>query len=68
MAVVVKDLVWPMIGYQPHVGQRVIHRSRGRFRVVSGGRRLGKSTTGGHELVPEAALTFSLVPERKRTK
>jgi hypothetical protein len=62
VAVVVKDLVWPQIGYRPHLGQQAIHRSRKRFRVASGGRRLGKSTTGGHELVPEAALTFSLVP------
>lgn len=62
MAVVVKDLVWPQIGYVPHEGQRRFHRSRARFRVNSAGRRWGKSESGGHELVPEAALTFSLVP------
>lgn len=40
------------IGYKPHDVQLEIHKARrqSRFRVVSAGRRTGKSTAGGHEL------------------
>lgn len=51
--VVVKDKIWPSIGYNPHVGQRLVHASLARNRVNAAGRRFGKSQVGGHELMPE---------------
>lgn len=62
MTYVVKDVVWDSIGYAPHPAQRIIHRSPARHRVVACGRRWGKSTVGGHELVPEAVYTYSIIP------
>jgi len=61
MAVVVKDRVWPHLRYEPHDGQQRVHNSPARHRVASCGRRWGKSTVGGRELVPEAVYTFSLL-------
>jgi hypothetical protein len=55
-----RESVWPAIGYVPHKGQRVIHRSPARHRVAACGRRFGKSTLGGNELVPEALLTYTM--------
>lgn len=49
--------LYPKIGWKPHVGQRKVIRSRARNKVVSGGRRLGKSEIGGHDLVTEALNT-----------
>lgn len=48
--------VFDRIGYSPHAGQLKIHeaRQKHRFCVVCAGRRTGKSTTGGHALVPYA--------------
>jgi hypothetical protein len=57
---VVKDLIWPEIGYDPHAGQRDFHNTIVRHRTIAGGRRGGKSRAGGNELVPEAILTKSL--------
>lgn len=45
------------IRYSPHRGQRFIHANESRHRVVSAGRRFGKSELGGHELTPEAVVT-----------
>lgn len=45
------------IGWEPHSGQLEIAESTARNRVVSAGRRFGKSDVGGHELVPEALFT-----------
>ena len=47
-----------MCGYRPHKGQRLVHKSSARHRVVDAGRRLGKSVLGGHELVAEAISTY----------
>ena len=58
MPAVVKDRIWPHVGYDPHDGQREVHNSLARFRALAAGRRFGKSLIGGHELVPEAALTY----------
>lgn len=58
--VISKDRLWPKLGYSPNRAQRAIHRSRARFVVVSAGRRTGKSTAGGKELVPEAFRTYSM--------
>lgn len=55
-----KRAVWPGVGYEPHDGQQRIHGSRARHRVGSCGRRFGKSVVGGHELTPEALLTYHL--------
>lgn len=58
-----KSKVFNGVNYVPHRGQRTIHASRARMKVVSGGRRLGKSQIGGHELAPEAMLTYTLQEE-----
>jgi hypothetical protein len=55
--------VWPNINYKPHTGQRLVHASKVRNRVVCAGRRTGKSTLGGHELVPEALYTYTVRTE-----
>lgn len=60
MPAVVKDIVWEHAEYVPHEGQRTIHASLARNRVAACGRRFGKSTVGGLELVPEAIKTYSL--------
>jgi len=60
--VIVKNKIWPIIQYDPHDGQRMIHENTARHRVASCGRRFGKSTVGGNELIPEAAYTYSLLP------
>jgi hypothetical protein len=52
--VIVKDRIWPGLNYHPHPGQVAVHSSTARNRVHAAGRRTGKSTCGGHELVPEA--------------
>jgi hypothetical protein len=46
-------------GWNPHPKQEEIVASDSRFRVVAAGRRFGKSDVGGHELIPEAMLTYS---------
>jgi hypothetical protein len=48
--------VFDRVGYDPHSGQRLIHEAKllHRFRIVCAGRRTGKSTAGGHELLPHA--------------
>lgn len=51
--------VFEQIGYHPHPGQRRIHASVARNRVVSAGRRFGKSRVGGMELYPECVLTYT---------
>ena len=66
--------VFSEIGYQPHAVQRRIHGQMGksRFRVVCAGRRTGKSTLGGHELVPRAFEAYlnrdELSPHGKRAE
>ena len=66
--------VFAEIGYRPHAVQRRIHREmqRSRFRVVCAGRRTGKSTLGGHELVPRALEAYfnrdQLEPHGKRSE
>lgn len=49
--------IYDQIGYKPHSGQERIMSSPARHRVVSAGRRFGKSDVGGHELYPEALVT-----------
>lgn len=45
------------VGWNPHPGQEAVIKSRTRNRVVSAGRRFGKSEIGGHKLVQEAVTT-----------
>lgn len=44
-----KDLYFAKSGYEPHEGQEDIHYDRHRHRVVSNGRRWGKTLLGGKE-------------------
>ena len=56
---IARELIWPSLKYEPHEGQVKIHASTARHRLASCGRRFGKSTAGGHELIPEALVTFN---------
>lgn len=49
--------LYEKIGWTPHSGQRKVICSICRNRVVSAGRRFGKSEIGGHKLVTEALNT-----------
>lgn len=60
-----KSAVFEQISYKPHAGQRKFHRSRARHRVLVAGRRAGKSQASGHELVPEALLTYTMQEQLK---
>ena len=54
---VIASRLWGAAGYKPHAGQASVHSSRTRNRVVSGGRREGKSEVGAWELFVESILT-----------
>lgn len=56
--VLVKSRIWPALNYVPNSAQEQIHASMARHRVAAAGRRIGKSTCGGHELVPEAYRAY----------
>lgn len=56
--VLVKDKMFDHLNYTPHGGQVDIHRSPARMKVVSAGRRFGKSQIGGHELTLEGLATY----------
>lgn len=60
-----KNAIWPTVGYLPHDGQKRFHRSKARHRVNVAGRRAGKSQAAGHELTPEALLTYTMQNELK---
>lgn len=55
---IVKNRIWPAVGYDPNPAQIPIHADVSRNRVVAAGRRTGKSTAGGHELTPEAYRAY----------
>lgn len=55
-----KDLYFTRTGYEPHVGQAQIHFTSRRFRVISNGRRWGKTFLGAKEVEP-CALAMSSV-------
>lgn len=66
-----KWAVLDQIGWEPHPGQLKVAESNARNRVVSAGRRMGKSDIGGHELVPEALFTATqenMLKERKQRR
>jgi hypothetical protein len=45
-----KDVYFDQTGYTPHPGQRLVHYDNTRHRVLSNGRRWGKSMFGGKEI------------------
>lgn len=55
---IAKNRVWPALGYRPNPAQERIHAATARNRVSAAGRRTGKSTSGGHELIPEAYRAY----------
>lgn len=44
-----KDKLFKATGYKPHVGQKPVHDSEARFRVIVAGRRWGKSLSAAKE-------------------
>lgn len=63
-----KSACFREINWKPHAGQLKVVQSAARNRVVSAGRRFGKSDLGGHELVPEAFLTYGQLSRLKETR
>lgn len=57
MAVLRKDLYYQQTGYDPHPGQKLIHFTPVRFKVLSNGRRWGKTMLGAKEIEPNAFVT-----------
>lgn len=51
------------LDWSPTPAQLTILQDKSRFQVFAGGRRVGKSHTGGHKLVPYAFSTLAEVPE-----
>jgi hypothetical protein len=49
-----KDLYYKHTGYEPHAGQADIHFTPVRFKVLSNGRRWGKTMLGAKEIEPNA--------------
>jgi hypothetical protein len=56
--VIAKNRLWQKVNYSPNRAQRAIHESQARFQVVAAGRRTGKSTAGGMELLPECYRAY----------
>jgi hypothetical protein len=56
--VIAKNPLFAKVGYVPNRAQRRIHASTARFQVVAAGRRTGKSTAGGMELLPECFRAY----------
>jgi hypothetical protein len=54
--------LWRTLRWRPHKTQREILESTSRNQVFAGGRRVGKSQTGGHKLVPYAISTIAEIP------
>jgi hypothetical protein len=58
MARKLEDGFRQQLGFEPHPAQRALLDSPARNRVFAGGRRVGKSQTGGHLLIPKAFSAF----------
>jgi hypothetical protein len=56
--VINKSALFTKVAYAPNPAQRKIHECTERFAVVAAGRRTGKSTAGGYELLPEAYKAY----------
>lgn len=52
-----KAAYYDFMGYKPHPGQLEMHNAPARFRVVSNGRRWGKTMWGAYEIEPCAWVT-----------
>lgn len=52
--------LFKQVKFRPHAGQIPILADDHRFQVASCGRRFGKSEVGGHRLLPEAMITYSM--------
>ena len=61
-----KALYFERTGYRPHNGQRFIHYTPSRFRVISNGRRWGKTFLGAKEVEP-CALSVSAITGKPQT-
>jgi hypothetical protein len=57
----VKAKIFRATGIQVFDYQAEIHKSNARFRVVDGGRRIGKSRLGGHEAFAQCIIPGSMV-------
>lgn len=64
--IVSKPKYFERVGYAPHQGQRVIHNTSRRFRVISNGRRWGKTFLGAKEVEP-CAFSMSSVTGKPQT-
>lgn len=60
-----KDAYFAETGYKPHAGQRIIHYSSARHRILCNGRRWGKSVLGGKE-VETMAFVNNFLGEARR--
>lgn len=56
--VISKAALFPKVAYAPNPAQRKIHECCLPYLVTAAGRRTGKSTAGGKELIPEAYKAF----------
>ena len=59
--------VFDRVGYHPHPAQAIVHRSSARNKVMTGGRRIGKSELGAGELDIEAVRTRYMVNHLEET-
>jgi hypothetical protein len=62
MSLRLQQEIWSKLRWTPHPLQYQVLTSRARQSLLSAGRRVGKSQTGGYKLVPEA---FRALAERK---
>jgi len=53
-----KNPLFAKVGYAPNRAQRAVHDCPERFIVAAMGRRTGKSTAGGNDLLPEAYRAY----------
>lgn len=60
--------IWQQLGWIPHKLQYAALTSRARQGVLSAGRRVGKSQTGGYKLIPEAFRAMAELPELRAKK
>lgn len=58
-----KSGYYASIGYDPHPGQELIHYTPARFKVVSNGRRWGKTLFGAREAEPNAFVPSHITGE-----
>lgn len=61
-----KDIYFSRTGYSPHEGQSLIHYASSRFRVLSNGRRWGKTFLGAKEVEP-CAFSMSAITGKPQT-